>query len=337
MLQISERPDYYSPYPTLTTMRGQAGLGQLPGLPPDATSQKLEVYYRKLAKQLGVTLPPRPAGATLGQSQVLDTLEAIDLSAAILGRIGDILFRQMVSGGAHCDDISRYNRLAIETYETQRDTLRTLRDGGIKSVPLAPPWPPLFVGVGEYAAAPGQSFWELDCKTDIVQLATKGREDGIRIMMRVPCQTGSLGAFEPTTGTIIVVVTGAVLIAGMVDSWFESSANTERTREESRRVLENLRMLLTREEIIDRRKDECRAAGKDYFDCLEAARDSTWAMSDQEAANEAARIRGRGKGRSWLWWVGLVAVVVGGVVVYKAVKRRKRGGGRRGTEIIDVS
>ena len=336
MLHATGPKDYYSPYPTLTTMRGGQQMGQLPGLPPDATSQQLAVYYRQLAKDLGIKLPPRPAGATRGQSQVLDSLEGIEIAGGYLTRISSRLFRMMAAGGAMCEDLLHYNRLAIGIYEDQRDLLTELRDGGVQGIPLAPPWPPLFVGVGKYSAEDAESFWEIDCdEGKVIALATTGKPDGARIMLSKPCASG-LGV---EAGTVIAVTAGVLLLGSYIESWLQAGVEKDRIRNEAKRHVDNLRVLELREQIIEGRTKACVDKGGDYEDCLEAAHDYTFSLADLEDLTEAAKNYKPPGSKGWLWYIGLVAVVVGGVVVWRAVKGKKgrRGGGRRtGAEIIDV-
>jgi len=319
MLTISGlAADYYNAHPTLSTMRGRS-LGQLAALPPDELSKQLAVEYRRKAAELGVKLPARPANATRGQSQVLDTLEAIDLTGAYLSRIAQLQFKRLAEGGAICEDLNRYNQLALGLYELERDLLAQLRDGGVQGVPLTPPWPPLFLGVGSFAAAPSSSVWELDCKSPIVTLASSTKPDGVQIAMSKPCDAG-LG--EITTGTVIVLVTGALLLADLVEGWLAADVDKERVRSNADAARRSAELIAKREGIIDRRKDECVKKGGDYATCLKAAYESVFDMTDVQVANEPLNRRGGG-GKSWLWYIGFVAVVVGGIVIYKKVTERR--------------
>lgn len=334
MLTVSAPRDYYSPYPTLTQMRGPRGLGSLPGLPPDATSVALAARYRAMAAELGIKLPPRPKGETRGQAQALDCLEAVEIAGAYLSRISTQLFKEMAQGGAMCETVLRYNRLAIEIYEEQRGVLEALRQGGVSGVPLAPPWPPLFVGYGNHAAASSSSFWEIDCTEPSIQLASSKNPNGARLMMATPCDTG-LG--EVSAGVVIAVVAGVYLVADLVEGWFASSVETERIRGETQKTVENLRMLDARMMLIEKWRSECVKKGGDWFECNDSATDSVFDMEDVAVANEAAKIRKTAGGKGWLWWIGLGTVVVGGIVVYKVVKNRTGRSRRRPrAEIIEA-
>jgi hypothetical protein len=316
MLTISGPPEYYSPYPTLTTMKGQGGLA-------DATSQKLAVTYRDLAKRLGVTMRPRPKKLSDADGMVWDILEGIDVAAAQLNDVSGRLFRMLAKGGAMCKDLQRYNRLAIKVYESQRGVIAELQKDGVKGIPLAPPWPPLFVGFGNHAAAPAESFWQIDCTEPIVQIATDQRPDGVKMMLRQPC------ASERGLQGVIALAIGAYVVGGLIGGLgygcFKASVDKEKLRQETAQVVAALEQQRHLEELKEMRVDKCTALGGDYQACLESADQATPdAMSIFDIIESIKRERG-GRGRSWLWWIGLAAVVVGGVVAFKMIKSRRLG------------
>jgi hypothetical protein len=224
----------------------------------------------------------------------------------------------LAKGGAMCADLLRYNRLAIGIYESQRGILAELQKDGIGGLPLSPPWPPLFVGFGNYSAAPAESFWKIDCKSPVVTLSTDANPDGVKIMMSRGCETGLAGAVI----TVIGIITVAGLIYGLVSSALQASVDKTTLREESARTVRNLELLRVLEAIKETRTDKCVAGGGDYQDCLVTADESTAGIKDIDVANQTAKNEIHSTGRSWLWWVGLATVVVGGVVIYKVVKNR---------------
>jgi hypothetical protein len=322
--------EYYSPYPTLTTMRGQpAALGQ-----PDSKSRALEGKLRQLAKEYGVKLPRRPGDLTKGQAQVADILEIVDIISAQLALLSKRFFAMAAKGGAPCEQLLAYNQQAIRFYEAQREILAELRGEGVPGVPMTPPWPPLFVGFGNYAAAPAESFWELNCDARVVGLATTQNPSGVKITMSKPCP--ELGGAAITAFGIFVA--GAV-IYGVGRKYIEATVQKEKLRTTIESQLQTLRCMKWKADLLDTMADKCVASrpGAKYEDCVYEVEQSIADLDCLEAQKQAAKIAGgNGVGRSWLWWVGLAAVVVGGVVVYRHVKKRPARGRQRGAEIINV-
>ncbi len=88
-----------------------------------------------------------------------------------------------------------------------------------------------------------------------------------------------------------------------------------------------------RQELIDIRTDKCAkgATGDTYTDCLEAAEASVEDLDTLLDVLDAVKNERKDEGKGILWWIGLAAVVGGGIVTYKIIKKR-RGSGRARTE-----
>lgn len=324
MLTISGGQDYYSPYPTLTALRGRSLRG------PDAISVNLAAYYRKLAKRYGVTLPNRPADLTAGQAEAADILEGIEIAGAELVHIARRLFRMLAAGGAPCSQLLAYNRLAMGIYELQREFLAELRQEGVPGVPLAPPWPPLFVGFGLYAAAPADSFWEINCESAVVQLASDANPDGMRLMLDKPCDTQLTGAGL----TVLGILAASALIYGLGKTFIKSSERKAEIREAGARHVRNLECMDGRTKLIEQWTNQCVGNGGTWAECNAQATESAESM-DCEAAVETAELDTPegGASSSWLWWIGLGTVLVGGYFAYRRWVR-PRVGPLRGAELI---
>jgi hypothetical protein len=310
---------YYSPYPTMTNLK--SGLGQ-PG------EEKWGQYLRKLAGELGITLPPRPANLDETGAEAAMVLEAIDVIAAQLRVMFQRYSIMLHKGGAICADLLAYNRLAIRAYEIQMDIVKALERAKVPGVPPAPPWPPLFLGFGSNKAPAASSYWEIDCKQRIIGWSPSDQSHGVRVYLQNPaCSPGGaqLGV------AVITMAIGATLLGTIVGTalYFRKGAAVEiaAAKEASKKLVESLEFMRARQELIDLRTEKCAqgASGQKYEDCLEAAADSVEDLDTLLDLLDAVKQEGPREGRGLLWWIGLGAVVAGGVVAYKIVKKRRQG------------
>ncbi len=312
---------HLSPYPTIADLRYGTSFGAVdPATLFDqdvlaARDVKLAVHL----KRLGLKIPQTPANMTAEQALIWGMLVNFDLMAGYLA----VAYEQYalilaLVGEASCEDLNRYNQLALQLYREQEKVVTALRAAGVKGGPMDPPFPNLFVAYGVNKGLDYQITCESG-KTN-VPAAPTDNSYGVRLQMQKPCP--DLGAVPLVVGGLILGATAIIAYFGF-DAWKEiaktyaqvqiSAQNTEKGRKMAE-------YLAARGILLRQMTQDCVAAGGDPVTCLTAAQKGLPKTID---ALKKDAYKDPDKGWGFFTWlgVGVTALAVGGVVVW-AVKRK---------------
>lgn len=313
---------YYSPYPTLTNLRGGLGspaLGQVGArisIPTkEALAKARPMPHREAAKELGLRLPAVPAGLTGNARAAWSVMEGMDIINARLEKTFRTMAILLGRGGALCEDLNLYNNTAIDLYRLQQKQLRTMRRMNVQAIPDQAPFPNLFVGRGGLAS---EKIGVLDCRPEQVvgssqafpaiscpQIMPEGGLDGLGVAPIV------------VIGIAAIVAFGGIFLAEEVaGNWRDVRLDQEMVKRgevQARWLERRMEMLL---DFVER----CQATGKNFDECMAAGVENLPKTLDEM---DRAKLK-KDPARSWIWWVGIGTILVGaGVGIGVYLKRRK--------------
>lgn len=312
----------YNPYPTIADLRTSgAELGQT----DPATLFDQQVFARRdvlLAehlRRLGIKIPKAPANMTDTQKKVWGMLVNFDLIAGYLS----VAYEQLAlmlgrTGAALCEDLNRYNQVALWLYREQEKVVEALHKAKVPGAPASPPFPKLFV---PYGVNKGATDYEVKCDagSPYVFAAPDTNDRGVRMQMAKPCP--ELGA-GPAAGVYVLVLGATAIISyfgfGAWEEVARQHAQVDIAAENTKKGLKMAEYQAARSIMMRKLLEKCIAAGGDPVQCLATASNSL--PKDIKALNPDEWKSGK---RGFFFWLGIVGGLgaLGGLTIWAIRKK----------------
>jgi hypothetical protein len=263
------------------------------------------------------------------KKDVLKALAILESTYQNLRKVAQAQISILAKSGARCTELREYNLLMMSTYNSQAAFLEILRSQGV-TAPELPPFPTLFAMQG-YS---GQDALNIDCN----KLPKFVGPTHIRVITSdSQLMVSEVPAFKQFTVPGLGLVFEILAVAGIVIAVYGAHAWVDTAKEATKQKIADLESVHERSEtakkIAELRKESLDRCWN-RIDFSDPALVSACATSVDKAIPRLPDdyySDGRPKYTSGIWGsLGTlaitIAVVVGGIAIYKRVKRRRSGG-----------